>query len=343
MLISIPQLDYPDWPEERKIVSFTQLATQIALAFCLMFFGVIIRSSGHLHQTTANDLTDMLLYYISPLVIIRAFQQPFSSSGLHVLSATAAAVVTACLISIVLSKLLFMRVKDPAKQRTAKFGSVYSNAGFMGIPLAQALFGSAGVFYAVVSLAVFNIFAWTHGTSLYQGPHSKNGWRAKAKAIIVNPNIAAILIGLAMFVLSIHFPSQINQFLTYVSDLFTPLSMIVIGSSLVDMPLRSVTFDLPIMISLLLRNLFYPVIAILMLKLFAVTGTAFTTSVILSSCPRSRDGSALRHAQRRRHQARGHADEPVNHTEPAHHPAGVPAQHSHIVHMHIGHIVIAIR
>jgi predicted permease len=155
----------------------------------------------------------------------------------------------------------------------------------MGIPLAQALFGSAGVFYAVVSLAVFNIFAWTHGTSLYQGPHSKNGWRAKAKAIIVNPNIAAILIGLAMFVLSIHFPSQINQFLTYVSDLFTPLSMIVIGSSLVDMPLRSVTFDLPIMISLLLRNLFYPVIAILTLKLFAVTGTAFTTSVILSSCP----------------------------------------------------------
>ncbi|MCI1223905.1 MAG: AEC family transporter [Bifidobacterium subtile] len=285
MLISIPQLDHPDWPEERKIVSFTQLATQIALVFCLMFFGVFIRRSGHLHQATANDLTDMLLYYISPLVIIRAFQQPFSSSGLHVLSATAAAVVTACLISIVLSKLLFMRVKDPAKQRAAKFGSVYSNAGFMGIPLAQALFGSAGVFYAVVSLAVFNIFAWTHGTSLYQGPHSKNGWRAKAKAIIVNPNIAAILIGLAMFVLSIHLPSQINQFLTYVSDLFTPLSMIVIGSSLVDIPLRSVTFDLPIMISLLLRNLFYPVIAILMLKLFAVTGTAFTTSVILSSCP----------------------------------------------------------
>ena len=51
-------------------MSFTQLATQIALVFCLMLFGVIIRRSGHLHQTTANDLTDMLLYYISPLVII---------------------------------------------------------------------------------------------------------------------------------------------------------------------------------------------------------------------------------------------------------------------------------
>ena len=56
--------------------------------------------------------------------------------------------------------------KDTAIER---FSSVYSNCGFMGIPLVNAMFGSEGVFYLTAFITVFNILAWTHGIIIISG------------------------------------------------------------------------------------------------------------------------------------------------------------------------------
>lgn len=79
-------------------------------------------------------------------------------------------------VSILIAKLLFHKVKDQNIRQIATYGSIYSNNGFMGVPLAQGLFGSVGVFYAVASMIDFNVMSWTQGIGIFQKrqPHD---WR----------------------------------------------------------------------------------------------------------------------------------------------------------------------
>lgn len=157
-------------------MNLTLLLSQIILMFALMFVGLFANKIQFMHEQTANDLTNVLLYIVSPCLIIKSFEKPYSNDRVHTFLLLAGGIFTVYVIQIIISKLFFRRVTESNLQRIVEYGSVYSNAGFIGIPLASSLFGSTGVFYAVVPLAMFNIFNWTHGVNLFASADKKVVW-----------------------------------------------------------------------------------------------------------------------------------------------------------------------
>ncbi|WP_338152585.1 AEC family transporter, partial [Oenococcus oeni] len=121
-------------------------------------------------------------------------------------------------VDIFIARIVFGKIKDTALSRVVQYGSVYSNAGFMGVPLASSLFGSQGVFFAAASLAAFNIFNWTHGVKLFQPKQNQLDHKAALQKVVLNPNIIAIVCGLLLFSLSIKIPFVINQAVKYVGS-----------------------------------------------------------------------------------------------------------------------------
>ncbi|MFC6260702.1 AEC family transporter [Levilactobacillus fujinensis] len=261
-----------------------QLTSQITLMFILMAIGLLINKLGFMHGQTATDLTNILLYVVSPCLIVNAFEQRFSVSRLQALAWVMLGILLTYGVMVIVTHLVFKHVADTNLQRIMRFGSVYSNAGFMGVPLASALFGSNGVFFAVASLAGFNIFCWTHGITLFT-PHKTGDRRINWHQILLNPNIVAIAVGLLIFVSGLHLPSLLNQTITYVSSINTPLSMIVIGNSLAAVKLNRHTLDHRLWGPLLLRNLLFPIIMLLILRLFGVQGIPLYTTVLMGACP----------------------------------------------------------
>jgi len=265
-------------------VDIAQLSNQIILMFILMAVGLMTNKLGFMHGQTATDLTNILLYIVSPCLIVNAFEQRFSASRLQALAMVMLGILLTYAIMVLVTNLVFKRVADTNLQRIMRFGSVYSNAGFMGVPLASALFGSTGVFFAVASLAGFNLFCWTHGIALFtrKEPDDRHvNWRQ----ILLNPNIVAIVVGLIIFVSAVHLPSLLNQTITDVSSINTPLSMIVIGNSLAAVKLNRQTLDLRLWWPLLLRNLLFPITNILILRAFGVSGIPLYTTVLMAACP----------------------------------------------------------
>lgn len=122
-----------------------QLTSQIVLMFVLMLIGVLINKLGFMHPQTSNDLTNILLYIVSPCLIIGAFEQSYSPSRLKQLMLVVIGIVVFYIIEIIVAKFTFGRLSNINLQRITQYGSIYSNAGFMGIPLTSALFGNAGV------------------------------------------------------------------------------------------------------------------------------------------------------------------------------------------------------
>ncbi|RRK11366.1 AEC family transporter [Lactiplantibacillus garii] len=264
-------------------MNLTQLTSQIILMFILMLVGLLINKLGFMHAQTSSDLTNILLYVVSPCLIIKAFEQPFSADRLQMLGRVILGILVIYGLMILITQLVFKRVADTNLRRIMRYGSVYSNAGFMGIPLTSSLFGSTGVFFAVASLAAFNIFSWTHGITLFTG--NQGSRRDNFKQIILNPNIIAIVVGLVLFMTSFHLPTIANSAITYVSSINTPLSMIVIGNSLADVKLNRETLDKRLWWVLLLRNFLFPYLAIVVLQLMGITGVPLFTTVLMAACP----------------------------------------------------------
>lgn len=266
-------------------MSLAQVASQIVIIFALMLLGALIREAGFLHETSINDLTNIILYFLSPMVILHAFYQPFSTSRFIVFLKLVVAVFLGYLVTVIVTKICFRRITDPNYRAILMYGSIYFNNGFMGIPLAQALFGIAGVFYGVASMIGFNVMSWTQGIGMFHHSTSHLSRGQAVKKILLNPNIIAILVGLLIFAFSVHLPSLVTTFLTYGSQAFTPLSMMIIGSNLVGMKLKNIHLDGPMVVTLLFRNLLFPLINLVILILMGIHGVALLTTVILAACP----------------------------------------------------------
>jgi len=262
-----------------------QLINQIVLMFCLMLVGVLINKLEFMHSQTSSDLTNVLLYIVSPCLIINAFEQPYSGSRIKQFLLAVAGVFLLYIVEIIVAKLVFGRMKNQNLRRIAQYGSIYSNAGFMGIPLISALFGSEGVFFAVVSLAAFNIFSWTQGVSLFNDEKNGSAEKTDWRQVLLNPNIIAIFLGILIFVFSVKIPSIPNQVIKYVGSINTPLSMIVIGNSLANIKFSRDMLNKEIGLTILLRNLLFPIIGIVLLKVLGVTGIAFYTTIVMAACP----------------------------------------------------------
>ncbi|CAJ1184040.1 AEC family transporter [Companilactobacillus paralimentarius] len=262
-----------------------QLINQIILMFCLMLVGVLINKLKFMHAQTSNDLTNVLLYIVSPCLIINAFEQPYSNDRIKQFLLAAGGVILLYLVEIVIAKLVFGHLKNRNLSRIAQYGSIYSNAGFMGIPLISSLFGSKGVFFAVVSLAAFNIFSWTQGVSLFKNNDSGTAERTNWKQVLLNPNIIAIIVGAIFFVFSVQIPSIPNQIIKDIGSVNTPLSMIVIGNSLANIKFTKDMLNKEIGLTILFRNLLFPILAIIILRLVGVTGIAFYTTIVMAACP----------------------------------------------------------
>ena len=78
---------------------------------------------------------------------------------------------------------------------------VFSNNGFMALPLLSAMFGETGVFLGSAHIVTMAVVLWTYGLAQVD----KN-FRFSAKRILLNPGIIAAVLGLLYLCLPLRFP-----------------------------------------------------------------------------------------------------------------------------------------
>ncbi len=266
-------------------MGFAVPATQVIIMFGLIALGWLAFRLGLIGTEATKGITNVLLFLISPAVIVQAFQRPFDAERLRAVGVVFLLDVGTFLITILLAQVLFSRglVPDSAQRTALRFGTIYTNAGFIGIPLAQALLGDDGVFYAVAYLAVFNLFVWTHGISQF-GPDEPGLWR-RARAVVSNPNIVAIAVGLLLFGLSVKLPSPLSDILGYLASMNTPLSMLAIGATLAEYSLLTVFTDRLVWYGAVVRNVLVPLIFVGLLWLVPLDHVARLAMLISISAP----------------------------------------------------------
>ena len=203
---------------------FLTVSEQVVVLFMLIAVGFICGKIGFMSKSTSKNITDIVLYFVTPCVIINAYQVDFDPEILVNLGITALCAIGVHLISIVIVTLVF-RGKDINKNAVLRFGTVFSNCGFMSLPLQQAIIGQEGVLYGAAFVGVFNIFLWTYGVICMGG--DKKG--ISAKSLLLNPGILGVVIALIFFLLSFRLPNVVAQPVKYLESIKTNLPMFIKG------------------------------------------------------------------------------------------------------------------
>lgn len=260
--------------------NFITVGTQVVILFILIAVGYICGKIGFMSKSTAKNITDIVLYFVTPCVIINAYQVEFDPTILKNLGITFLCAIGVHIISILIVTVAF-RKKDIDKRSVLRFGTVFSNCGFMSIPLQQAIIGQEGVLYGAAFLGVFNIFLWSYGVICMSG--SKENF--SKKTLLYNPGILGVIVALILFLASIKLPIVIGKPVEYLANLNTPLPMIIIGYYLSNSKISKGIKDKNAWTATLLRLLVIPIICIGGMYLLGVRGNILITVAIAVSAP----------------------------------------------------------
>lgn len=260
-------------------------AEMVTIMFLMIALGWIAFRAGWIGEDALKGMTNLLLYLVSPSVTILAFQRDFDTAQLRMIGLVFVIDLAAFALVIGIARVLFPRrlVPDAGRRSAVRFGTVYSNAGFIGIPLAQAILGEDGVFYTVAFIAAFTIFVWTHGDSLF-GREPLTG-RDRLRRVILNPGVISILVALPLFLFSLRIPSPLIEVVGYLASMNTPLSMIVVGVNLAVIDLRTVFSDPLAWWGTAARNLLVPAVFLALLPLIPIDPVARMSILISISAP----------------------------------------------------------
>lgn len=134
------------------------------------------------------------------------------------------------------SRLLTKRIEH---RGILSFAMVFGNVGFMGYPVVASIFGHQAVFYAAV-LNVVNTFAvFTIGTMMITGGEGSDRERFNKKVLYSTPMLSAYLSMLIVALGIDNIPGYVSQPLTMIGNITVPAALLIIGSSMSQLPLRA--------------------------------------------------------------------------------------------------------
>jgi predicted permease len=264
-------------------MAFYIVLNQVITLFLLIAAGFYLTKIKAIGERGVKDMTNILFLIVTPCIIITAFQLDYTPERVGKLLIALGASVGIHLFSIIAGEIAFHKrfFRDAGQSKVVRFSTVYSNAGFMGLPLLDAVLGQEGLFMGSVYIAVFNAFTWTHGVMLYTG---KTDRKSLVKTVL-NPNVAAIFIGLLFFFLSLKIPGPLYNSMHFVSNLNTPLAMIVIGNRIAQIDLREILSGMALWPAIFARNIAMPLILLFALHFAGISGPILLACILPAACP----------------------------------------------------------
>lgn len=267
---------------------------QVAVMFLLLAVGFVLYRVRFINDAGTKQMSDLVLYVANPILIAEALMRPFDAQILVGAIWVAGLMVLFVLLSIGLAVLCY-RDRAAAHAAVGRFAVTFTNAGFIGIPLAQAIVGADGVFYISVANTVLTLALWTYGIWLA----SDDASNIAPIKVVKNPTIIAMVFGLLCFVASWEPPALINQALNTLGDLNTGLVMLVLGAYLGQCDLAATLRSPAIYKACALRLVAMPLLALAVVAgvahVCAVPYSAAITLVLCEGMPTAAVASLFAH------------------------------------------------
>ena len=256
--------------------------------FSAMALGYLVRKRNLVTHQGQRDLTDLVLYVILPANILTSFLTGFDPALLRDCLAIALVSLGIQLFCVVFARLLYRR--QPEDRRCSLiYATICSNAGFLGNPVAEGLYGPTGLMLASIYLIPQRVMIWSEGLAIYS--HARD-LKSMVKKVLTHPCVIACAVGLLLFLTRLSLPELILTPLKTLGRCNTALSMLVIGMILAEADLKA-SLDRIILRFTFHRLVLIPLLVYAVLRLLSVSPLVRDVSVVLAAMPAGATTSML--------------------------------------------------
>lgn len=215
------------------------MITVMMTLFAIVVVGFVAGKLGYMGGTFDKRLSKLVIDITCPALILSSAMTGELPDRQYILPLLLISVITYILLTAVaflLPRYLTRRQED---QGVIGFALMFGNVGFMGYPVVASIFGHEAIFYAAV-LNVVNTFAvFTIGTMLITGKSEVEGRKFQKKVLYSTPMLAAYLTMLIVALRIDNIPTVVSQPLTMIGNITVPAALLIIGSSMSQLSLRS--------------------------------------------------------------------------------------------------------
>lgn len=207
-------------------MNYADLINLQLMMFLEIAVGWFLRKKNIITEEGKKVITDLVIDLLLPCNIIHAFYIPMDGS---ILKSGIQVLIVSLLLQLfctLLSATCYNRM-DKGKRAVLQYATVCSNAGFLGNPVAEGLYGSLGLLYASIYLIPQRIIMWSAGVSYFTKSPSK---KEVFKKVITHPCIVAVGIGMILMLTQIRMPTFLEKTVTSLGGCTTGITMLLIGT-----------------------------------------------------------------------------------------------------------------
>ncbi|OXN00358.1 AEC family transporter [Bifidobacterium vansinderenii] len=267
------------------MVDLTGAITQMVVLVAITIVGFAATKLGYLDDHVKAKLTLLLLNVTLPCMILgSAGDVDVSSAGRQVVWSLGLGVAQFFLL-LVTGALCNLILRTPFEQRPIYlFMSVCTNTGFIGIPVAAAIYGNASVLLSSMFITAISLFFYSIGIALISPKGTRQGLLAPFKAA-VNPSSIAAVLALVLLFSGVHLPNVVEETLTTLGGITGPIAMLLVGVVVAGLPLREVVSEWRIYPFTIIRQLLVPAALFVALRPIVPDPTVLGVFTVMFAMP----------------------------------------------------------
>lgn len=209
-------------------MDFTGLFEMQGMMFLVMILGMMLKRAGIVEDGGKKLLTDLVIDVTLPASILKSFQMEFNHQILVSCMVIGIAAVLIQFGSYLLSMFLYPGFPDERK-KVLQYATICSNAGILGNPIAEGIFGSLGLLYASIYVIPQRAFMWSVGLTYFTEAPDK---KTLLKKVMTHPCILAVIFGFLIMIFQIQLPGFLSLTVKTIANANTFIAMLLVGTIL---------------------------------------------------------------------------------------------------------------
>ncbi|MCL1837189.1 MAG: AEC family transporter [Treponema sp.] len=269
---------------ETAMIDISSMFMMQIFLLCLIFIGIITVKTRMVDAHSRAALSELILNIFLPCSILASFFGTDRSKlpSLGIMMVISLGILA---LSFAISLPLYKRV-DREQKKVLLYGTLISNATFLGLPIVESVYGAEGLPYAAVYLVPLRIALLTFGIAIF------TGGKGNLRQVFLHPCLIATYLGILAMIFGFTPPALVSRLITSLGNCTTPVCMLVVGCILASVNPRKVVTALVMYFSFI-RLVLIPLLVMGILLIFRPPPIVAGASVILAGMPAGATTSIL--------------------------------------------------
>lgn len=236
------------------------------LALLIMIgIGYYLAKTGMLDAHTNSQMSKMIVNVFNPLLVLSGAAEAVGQISLDMLGLVGLIAAGMFLFFILAGMVLSPFFdKEKGQRKIFQMMFVFSNLGFIGIPVVTSILGAQYVVYVTEFMLIYSLVFYTYGITLMNGKFSLSSLKEMA-----NPGTIFGVAALGIIIFEIQLPDFVKTAIAYMGGIASPMALAAVGFALAHSDFRQIFGQLRLYVFAAVKLLALPLLMLPILKIFA--------------------------------------------------------------------------